>query len=131
MSGRRGPAQGAEPPLSVVGPPVNRSVVLGLVRWLEVVSARSRGQGGAPCGRTTLTAARTGACWPPRNRAQMRVQVDGGSWLRREGRRSDGRGCSARAPGLISVHAAVGGAAGCGDMMIDGVSRQGCGRSVF
>jgi hypothetical protein len=28
----------------------------------------------------------------------------------------------ARAPGLISVHAAVG--AGCGDMMIDGVSRQ-------
>jgi hypothetical protein len=51
------------------------------------------------------------------------IRVDGGS--RPAGPAKCGQGCGARAPSLISVHAAVGEGAGCGDMMIDGVSRQG------
>jgi len=43
-------------------------VVLGLVRRLGPVLVCSRGQGGAPCGRTTLTAARTDTCCSPRTR---------------------------------------------------------------
>src|SRR4051812_46482153 len=49
--------------------------------------------------------------------------------VRRDGRWVQESGWGARAPSLISVHAVVG--ASCGDMMIDGVSRKGCGRWVF
>jgi len=51
--------------------------------------------------------------------------------VRREWPADDGQRCGARAPGLISVHGAIDGESCSGDMMIDGVSRQGCGRSVF
>jgi len=47
----------------VEGPPVNRVRSSSSSRWLAAVPARSRGQGGAPDGRTTLTAARTGRSW--------------------------------------------------------------------
>jgi hypothetical protein len=51
--------------------------------------------------------------------------------VRRDGRWVQGSGWGARAPGLISVHGGIS-VIGCsGDMMIDGVSRKGCGRSVF
>ncbi len=51
--------------------------------------------------------------------------------VRRGGRWVQGSGWSARAPSLISVHGGIS-VIGCsGDMMIDGVSRKGCGRSVF
>ncbi len=51
--------------------------------------------------------------------------------VRRGGRWVQGSGWGARAPSLISVHGGIS-VIGCsGDMMIDGVSRKGCGRSVF
>src|SRR3954452_6397180 len=75
----------SEPPYLWRGPRVNRFVVLGLVRWRGWMSARSRGQGGAPGGRTTLTAARTGSSWSPRRRTR------GTSGQRRLLTRRDGR----------------------------------------
>jgi len=48
-------------PLSVEGPRGQPGSFFGLVRRLVAMPVRCRGQGGAPGGRTTLTAARTGA----------------------------------------------------------------------
>src|SRR3954462_6597976 len=89
----------------------------GLLPRRAVVPARSRGQGGAPDGRTILTAARTGASSLVGE--ELVGESHAGRVLIRCGDRVvDGAGVGARAPSLISVHAAFRYSAGsCGDMM--------------
>jgi pimeloyl-ACP methyl ester carboxylesterase len=70
----------------------------------EVASARSRGQGGAPGGRTTLTAARTEASSLAGEKVVGESRV-GRLLVRCADRVVDGAGVGARAPSLISVHA--------------------------
>src|SRR4051812_15604693 len=71
------------------GTPGATGSFFGLVRRLVITPVRCRGQGGAPRGRTTLTAARTGASSLPRRRRS----VASGQWrlpVRLGGREDDG-----------------------------------------
>jgi hypothetical protein len=105
-------SEGTRSALSVEGPPVNRVHSSAPVRRLEMVPARSRGQGGAPCrtndldrgeDRHRMLAAEGaevsafGRCAAP---GPASAPVDGGC-----------QGCGARAPALIWVRAARVGAA--------------------
>ena len=128
--GRSGCGRSAHPPYLWRDPRSTGSVVLGPIRRPGACAGPQPRSRWSARGRTTLTAARTGPCCSPRRRAGWWVRssaAPGPAWWP-EGA-GIGVGCAGARPYLGARSFRCSG--GSGDMMIDGVSRQGAAARSF